>query len=150
MLNKASIINNLAFTINNSNMCPYIGGPAVFEARAIVYSQNQELIFDDQDLCANVAMRKRKELNVEFVNNSIRVYLNPSKQVFNFEKADVLVNDVIKIQIKDITGRIVKTEEATGLNKTTIDLLNQMGGVYLYEYFINNNLIKTGNLVLIK
>ncbi|MEO0311277.1 MAG: Secretion system C-terminal sorting domain [Bacteroidota bacterium] len=150
MLNIASVIINLACIIYPSFLFPYIGGPSVYEARAIVYSQNPDLIFNDQDLCANIAMRKRRVITINHLNNAIQVYPNPSNQIFQFESYSIQENDKVRIEIKDVTGRIIMIQESIGIHKVAVDLSEQLSGLYLYEYSLNGNPINIGNLVLIK
>jgi hypothetical protein len=126
-----------------ANMCPYIGGPSVYEARAIVYSQNQELIFDDQLFCANVAMRKRKIDSTSYFDGGLKVFPNPASTVLNIQN---LNSEVLQIEIKNQLGNIVVQEKVVD-NKINVESLSN--GLYLYIVKSNDVVKAIGKISII-
>lgn len=143
MLNIASVIINLACIIYPSFLFPYIGGPSVYEARAIVYSQNQELIFDDQLFCANVAMRKRKIDSTSYFDGGLKVFPNPASTVLNIQN---LNSEVLQIEIKNQLGNIVVQEKVVD-NKINVESLSN--GLYLYIVKSNDVVKAIGKISII-
>jgi hypothetical protein len=144
MLNIASVIINLACIIYHSFLCPYIGGPAVYEARAIIYSQDANLVFDDQDLYANVAMRKRKDLVNATFNNSLKIYPNPASTILNFSGS---FEGEAQLIVESVIGETILNEITVSGN--SVSVANIENGIYLYTIIANGQIRGQGKIAIV-
>ncbi|MEN8188055.1 MAG: T9SS type A sorting domain-containing protein [Bacteroidota bacterium] len=75
------------------------------------------------------------------LNISKSIYPNPSNGLFTITPNFDVESDNIKIEITNLTGKIVYTSTFSQKNQDqiTIDLSKLNSGVYLLKYFVNNN-----------
>ncbi len=154
---KYDIVNNSwdtlpAHVFNTLNTiaseCPFIEGPAVYEARALV---NQFLNIGYNNPCedyATVAPPLKRLKNPTEINadRAISVYPNPAKQIFNItialdskEKAQVI--------LLDMNGRVMKKENLrNGTNELNIEYLSS--GIYFYQIFIDDLIKQSDKLII--
>ena len=63
------------------------------------------------------------------INSLVTVYPNPSNGIFNLKKTGQI--NLLKVEIYDINGRFIKTEDLTKMNTTkSIDLSQATSGLY--------------------
>ncbi len=97
-----------------ANSCPYIKGPAVFQARSLANYLNGELFFDDVQLCNNLSSyRIGKPSNT---SKDLSVYISPNP-----------VSDVLTISF-------LNEIETNG----TLSVINSQGEI-VYSQKIENN-----------
>ncbi len=133
--------------------CPYIEGPAVYKARAMMLRYAGEMYFNS---CEKRSISKMKPQNkmksfemdeaAETESNRIEVYPNPTKE-------DLTVNLIgqkseVKFKVFDVKGSLV-LETTLNQANNKIDLKELPSGIYLY-HIINDKgeYLKTDKLIV--
>ena len=79
-------------------------------------------------------------------NNSVNIYPNPGKDVFNFNFYNPK-GECFKLEILDNVGKQIITKENIRTNKFTLNDLNLSKGVYCYKLF-NSGKLFTGKIMV--
>ncbi len=82
---------------------------------------------------------------IEKAAASLSVYPNPATEVINF---DIDYNKASKVEIMDITGRLIETV-SFNLNNAQVNVRNYNAGIYLYK--VSNSegqVVKTGKVTV--
>ena len=86
----------------------------------------------------------------DFNSDDILLYPNPSNGNFILEYF-LKENEVGQLNVYDLLGKLIKRNELQSLTKNhSIELINLSSGVYLYEIVVNDKLVKTQKLTIIK
>jgi len=86
----------------------------------------------------------------DFNSDDILLYPNPSSGNFILEYF-LKENEVGQLNVYDLLGKLIKRNELQSLTKShSIELINLSSGVYLYEIVVNEKLVKTQKLTIIK
>lgn len=131
-----------------AEQCPYSGGPAVYQARALLVSSNGTKSYNDKQICFdnNIAWRKAKETTT----NKINVQPNPASNEASFYFS--LPRDAnAKLHIYNSNGS--KINEFAIMENTNQFKLNTklfINGVYYYKLLTNDCLIGQGKLIIIR
>jgi len=132
-----------------ATLCPYIEGPAVYLARALVYPYDR---IEYSNSCEEF-IEDRSFIADENITNDIKeinVYPNPTSNEL-FVDIEIREKQTGRIVIFDIAGANVLEEQLTNtssINKINTAKLNS--GIYLYKIFIGNEAVLTDKLVIIK
>lgn len=132
-----------------AHQCPYAGGKAVYEARAL-YAMYSDEVYDDIALCNNVGIaartiKPRDNIDTQKEDN-IRIYPNPTNG-----KLFVAIDDTQKGSTIDFIDVLGKTIHTSLLNNATNNLdLDLPTGVYFIRIQNNNNVIYSNKLVIVK
>jgi len=154
-----------------ANLCPYIGGTAVYKARALYAMYNPASMFDDITICnaigvykngnsgnskgifdnENAYLKSLKPKENLLTNNgehAFMLYPNPATTTVTIayelnqnEKANVIVNDILGREQMKID-----LHPAHNIVSINVSLLRQ--GIYIYKYLVNNRQEKTGKLLI--
>jgi hypothetical protein len=73
------------------------------------------------------------------LKNSIKIYPNPATDKLNFSYASKAIH---KIQLIDLTGKVVYTDNVVSQNET-IDLSGIMSGFYIVQIHTSDNIYTT-------
>jgi hypothetical protein len=84
--------------------------------------------------------------NVEVANSSCSIYPNPAKDVANIDLSKVTDGN-LKLNITDITGQVIHTENVTSPSLISVDMSGYANGIYFVNItgantLINKKLIK--------
>ncbi len=81
--------------------------------------------------------------------NQIKIYPNPVKNTFTLDisKSMILASGNLKLQIFDLSGRLVKQVDKIKTFKRNIDINNLNSGIYLYQLSGNGNDIASGKII---
>ena len=120
---------------------PYIGGNAVYSARAILRLDINDIERTIQNKNLNVLNNPNKEIDC-------KLYPNPAKDEVIVDFYGELPKDLF-IELFDLLGNKVETQNLKE-NITKISTIKQNSGVYYFRIINNNELIKSGKLVIIK
>jgi hypothetical protein len=127
-----------------ANDCAIVGGPAVFEARAILEIEKKDSCVDaGERLAGSNSIHKLKLRNEDY----LKLVPNPASDYVNvfyrFETGDAV------LKISDITGKSVKEVNlpATG-RAIKINTDNIGAGLYIYSINSIKGKIKTGKLII--
>jgi hypothetical protein len=130
-----------------AEQCPLAGGDAVWHARVLYCTIENNLIeFDDN--CTD-SDRMMVEGDRSASSNFI-VYPNPNNG--SMQLAYILnTSESGVFSLHDITGKpIVQYALENSTNKLSIDNLQLSSGIYYYNIYVNDKLVKTEKVVIIK
>ncbi len=134
-----------------ANMCPFTEGDAVYMARAIIDPLDTGNYVNPCEVLDNTVSSSRiAQPDVPVVNQqqvvAFNIYPNPSKGNFTI---DYQLEQGGKMEVYDITGKMVKQIMLNSTNQREELKLDTEKGVYLYVLKTNQEVIKTGKLVII-
>jgi hypothetical protein len=154
-----------------ANLCPYIGGTAVYKARTLFSMYNPANMFDDIAMCNAIGVYKQENNNndkkgifdeentylqslkpkenvlVSLSENKFILYPNPANANINI-KYQLNSNQIGNVVICDLLGRqrmIINL--ASDIIHVTANINSLETGVYIYKYIVNYNLVETGKLL---
>ena len=131
--------------------CPSEGGSAVYGARALL-SLFQEINYNDFELCDISEARSfiEKANKERAKNESILVYPNPASQTLNIQLTDSEIDKAIRIELKDLTGRVLKVTNINGKDSSVSIPINELPqGIYICTGFENNRQIFAEKFVVL-
>jgi len=81
--------------------------------------------------------------------DSIKIYPNPVKNTctLDISKSTFLANGSLKLQIFDLSGRLVKQVDKINTLKRIIDINNLNSGMYLYQLSGNGSNVASGKII---
>lgn len=79
----------------------------------------------------NIGIKENNNLN-----HLIQVYPNPANNFITL-KSDIALQHS-KIELTDVTGRLIQTIKSTDLNQTTINIINLNDGIYFLNITFDN------------
>ncbi|MFN8114484.1 MAG: T9SS type A sorting domain-containing protein [Bacteroidia bacterium] len=127
--------------------CPDTDGHAVFIARAILSGIDKTIYNSNCGSRSNARIGNDNEQEISASSN-ITIYPNPANNQITTELY-LSENQNASILIYNIVGELVKYEKINS-GKTTINTDNLKSGTYLYKINIDNNIVKTDKLIIIK
>jgi hypothetical protein len=123
----------------NSELCPYEYGPAVYINRSLLRGLDLSSQFDDANNCGEI--EPRSNFAKEMEDKSIIIYPNPTNYELGFRVNSQ--NNISNISIYDITGRIIY-QNINYSNNSLISTSKLNPGIY----FIGINNLKTFKLII--
>jgi hypothetical protein len=128
--------------------CPIAGGNAVYQARNLLMSIENKVI-EFKDNCNEKSKRYNVKNAVE-INQTFKLSPNPNNgnMVLEYSLAE---NEKGLIAIYDLKGELI-TQYAlnNSVNKLAINREELNNGIYFYKIIINNKIVKTDKIVIIK
>lgn len=131
--------------------CPYMGGEAVFVARAICQSLTDTVWFNDSLLCAEIS-EERLQGNVSNMSNrfNISVFPNPTNGNFTILYNTISYNEA-RFELYDMTNRLLfKQKLPTKIYISDVNVSHINDGVYGYRITMNNEMTKSGYIIIIR
>ncbi len=150
--------------------CPYIGGTAVYKARALYAMYSPASMFDDIKICNAVGVYKNgntgndkgkgifdnenaflKSLNPQFdkkvlMENDLLIYPNPANNQINIRYKNKKDS---KLQIVNMLGNIeMEISLAKENQQVSVQTHSLHTGVYIYRQIENTAVIKSGKLII--
>jgi hypothetical protein len=132
-------------------LCPVTSGYAVYQARNMLMSIEEKVI-DFEDHCEEAELRLAEKLTAmkREATHSFRLYPNPNNGNMLLEY-NIAESDAGFFEITDITGKkILRNELQKGENKLRVKNEQLEAGVYIYHIVINNKIVKSDKLLIIK
>ncbi|MBL0050363.1 MAG: T9SS type A sorting domain-containing protein [Bacteroidetes bacterium] len=130
-----------------AHQCPFKGGKAVYRARAIVWTYNPAMIFDNDDLCNDGAFFRN---GIMPSNYAFYVAPNPTNEntIFYYQLQDY---DNVNLQIVDVDGKVISTVDLdTKKAHANLDVVNFANGIYTIKILARGSLIGCARIVIIK
>jgi hypothetical protein len=150
--------------------CPYIEGSAVYKARNLNKMMNPGMQYDNLKICnavgvykqnnssnstgnmPNTTLYKMEQKALEMLqsfskksSSEIKLYPNPTSGLVNIQYE---LTQNVRLEVKDITGRILmQILMPAGKVESTIDLTALADGIYIYNFFVGNEIKKIGKLL---
>lgn len=156
--------NRISFNFNNGGniiVSPYTNNSTVWQYHEITFisianSSEIELLGIEPVYSAskidNVFLIKligTGILNYKETKDIVNVYPNPSNGSFSFEYT-IKQDDTGIIRIYDLTGKLVEEQQLIS-DKNQLQLNSTIcNGIYLYQVIVNDSIIKSDKLVIIK
>ncbi len=140
-----------------ANQCPIDGGNAVYQARVLLMTINNTVI-DFVDNCNVVAGRSMEEPPIDttlsnhqtITSSNYKLYPNPNNGNMLL---DYTLNEgeVGIIKIYDLTGKLICSYRLNANNsQLQINNADLNNGIYIYHITVNNTIVKSDKLVIIK
>ncbi len=136
-----------------AQQCPYEGGYGVYNARVLLAN------VDSKKYINNCEMGKTNKLGKSGLKlvqadssagaNPVIVYPNPANDRLNVS-AFLEEGQTGVLNIYDLTGKLALTNMLTGSYNTDISTTMLKDGLYLYKVSVNNSVIGTGKLSIIR
>jgi len=118
-----------------ANLCPALGGSAVYKARSLYYLINDTASYNDANLCIQqgVLFRIAQETNSSSVSSTIKIYPNPTKESFTIE-CPFIENQSVRYTILSSIGQVV----LSGRILSTVQIIEVVpdqiaAGIYLIK-----------------
>ncbi|CAN5482444.1 hypothetical protein BH11BAC2_BH11BAC2_13050 [soil metagenome] len=128
-----------------ANLCPYLGGKAVYKARAALRWVTDTLVYDDETTCLISSMRLKEEDNA---GATVQLIGNPFSKNSMLQFSAALQEKGI-VKVVSLQGEIIKEEI---IPESTISLpltgLNLPGGMYLIKIYTKITTFNTVKLVV--
>jgi len=138
----------LAELFGIASQCPYVGGPAVFDARALYVKYYPNIVFDDHLICKTGTMHK--DASTEITNASVLAYPNPTDNILKLN-TQLTSYSQASIYLYDVTGRLVYQKQINTQQNTEELLLGQLdNGYYNYNIIADGVSILNGKVGVIK
>ena len=102
-------------------------------------TQQEGLMFDDLSFCISV---NTKNL---FANNALKVFPNPATDLLNFQLEEPINN--AEIRIYSTLGQLIATQNINDTN-TQFNVSDWQKGMYFYGIFIENEMVKSGQVLI--
>jgi hypothetical protein len=131
-----------------AQLCPYIDGPAVYNARVMLSVIDNTIYSNECETAAGVTTSMAQANTV--TASSVMVYPNPASDKLN-----------IAIHLEDQQTGVLKVYDVTGkleLSKTLnensdvseISIASLSDGMYIYKIIVNNTTVNSGKLSIIR
>jgi len=148
---KALTVQQFSQLQSIANMCPFTEGDAVYMARTIIDPLDTGNYVNPCEVLDNTISSSRiAQPDVPVINEqqtiAFNIYPNPSNGNFTI---DYQLEQGGQMEVYDITGKMVKQIMLNSTNQREELKLDTEKGVYLYVLKTNQEVIKTGKLVII-
>ncbi|OJW81093.1 MAG: hypothetical protein BGO69_03250 [Bacteroidetes bacterium 46-16] len=87
-----------------------------------------------------------KVINVAGKDMEVHAYPNPAGKVLN---VDFTASGKVTVQLLDINGRVIATQEVTGRSSVNFNVSNYVPGIYTYKVISGKN-VSTGKVMIAK
>lgn len=146
--------------LNLAWQCPYLGGDAVYAARAICTQFADSLFFDDLLLCQPDTGHSERMMRVNqpqdssttqtILNEFAVVYPNPAKSLINLA-CQVKATGTLYFGLLDELGRpLLNSNLSSTQTSAQYSTENLSSGLYYWRLKDSARTIKTGKVVIIK
>lgn len=130
-----------------ADQCPYIGGEAVFKARALLRIATDQWYWDDRTICESTL--KLESTNIE-TQDLFDLYPNPTNSSVYFKYSFAVEGDYFVV-LTDILGRKLKMVSLEGrTGETEIELSPFASGIYGFFVKSGNDIKFIGKVTLTK
>lgn len=131
--------------VDIAEQCPLDGGKAVFEARAL-RNHIDRWNYDYIDLCEDNSEKSFLDFNDKSEPNII-LFPNPNNGIFSISNKSDLNLD---FKLFDLIGNEIHSDKIFENSIQELNFENLANGIYLYELYNYNNMIKAGKLIISK
>lgn len=132
-----------------ANQCPFSGGAAVYQARAMIMLFNDSLTYNDYQFCHQNDQQDKRNKTIQ--SSSFILYPNPTDGQMHLAYS---TSDLEKyfLKIYDATGRLLYAQSIFGGNGVLLfNLSKYTSGIYFYNIISSQkDIIKKGSFVVIK
>lgn len=133
---------------NDGTDIPYESGPAVYNARVLLSTIDNTVYRNNCEMA--IPTKHRSMIETAANSFAIAVFPNPANDKLNvsihLEQGETAI-----LTIYDVTGKLVLSSILTGgadVTETSIAKLSE--GMYIYKVNVNNTIVNTGKLSIIR
>jgi hypothetical protein len=131
-----------------ANQCPFTGGPAVYEARAIRTSFADSIYYDDNEICSQ--SQKLHEGSNEKTNQALILFPNPADGIY-FIQFESQYGQQYRFAVMDFLGKKIYATELSDDQVISISTNFMAAGVYSWRCLAKDNKwSSSGELVIAK
>jgi hypothetical protein len=139
----------LSTILSVANQCPYAGGKAVYQARALVHLFTDSVQYNDEAVCLQSGIFRVGEENKENQTLSFSLSPNPAKEKVRVNFS-LKVDEPFTIQLLDITGREIKCQSFATSAKVELDITALPSGMYIVRASIPDSKQLSQKLTVIR
>ena len=136
-----------------ADQCPLEGGKAVITARNL-YNLFQRIYVENNDTCGGQENRSNERGDITPLIESSKIFQvlpNPTTGLVNILCNDLaFLNQPLRIDVCDLTGRILESKSLKTLGNDSIDLSHLPNGLYEIRISTQTGYSQTQKLVLVK
>ncbi|MBL7928625.1 MAG: T9SS type A sorting domain-containing protein [Bacteroidia bacterium] len=148
--NKDSIQNAYPMLFSIAQQCPYKGGKAVYQARALVALFNDTIEYSDAAVCIQEGIYRYAVAQPEAINPHVVIRPNPAN-----ETVEIILGraeeGICRVAISNMLNeRIQSMQFNCSEKKRSIDLNRLPPGIYSVRVDINNKCAITHKLIVIR
>lgn len=132
--------------------CPYEDGKAVIQARTILGQYDTVMYMNDCELAIPMEQRSMNlfEQTETEQGNAFRLYPNPNDGSMLLDYS-LNIDETGEIKIMDITGKLVGSYRMDNAKQQLmIDNRVLVNGIYIYHIVVNDKVVKSDKLIIIK
>jgi hypothetical protein len=124
--------------LTSAQQCPYAGGPAVYQARALLDMLDTLILYDDVAVCQEAGIYRLGKTESSLRNRqNVQVYPNPATDEV-FIRVEGVKEEKINLAIFDAQGRLCLSEQnskpATGaVWSQRINVIGLKDGYYIIQ-----------------
>ena len=114
--------------------CPYVAGPAVQKARALIYHSSGKRYYnvcEGYTALSKIQKRLKSEVDDESRIDGVAIYPNPTQNNLTVELA-LEKEEVARFEVYDLKGLLL-IEKPLNKNKSNLSLDQLSSGLYLYR-----------------
>jgi hypothetical protein len=145
-----NISNSYSTLLSIANQCPYKGGKAVYRARTFVSLFNEDVRYDDYNICLQEGIHRSGYLNNPLHSNPISIIPNPAN-----ENIEVVLHGktigICYVVVSDVHGKTVMSDQFDCANKKhKLNVSHLTPGVYIVYVDTNGENKLFEKLVIIR
>ncbi len=142
------IINSYSILLSMAHQCPAAGGQSVYRARAMLSLVNDSLEYNDVIVCLQSGIYRDGSATI--VSPKFNIIPNPAGDFIDLILYENVV-DICKIEIFDMLGKSLINKNIDcqkRSNRIEVTSLNE--GIYIVKLYINNEIIESQKLIIIR
>ncbi len=143
----STLSNNLSELLSIAHQCPYAGGQAVYQARAMIEMLDESIEYFDDNVCLQSGIFKTQINGGYDAVNYINISPNPANELLTIDIVGPW-EGLCYIALLNMMGESIMEDQVSCDQKSkTINIINLSSGIYTVRVY-NNNVIKTKKLVI--
>ena len=129
--------------------CPFVGGQAVYKARALYRLVNPIEAYDDYPLCHSLGFLRKRPSEDRPQLESV-VYPNPSNNsatlAYSIAEDTKTTLEIFDFSLKLVATTVLNTAE----RQKQLNLENYIQGLYIYNIIQNNHVVSKGKFSIVR
>jgi hypothetical protein len=129
-------------------LCPFTHGQGVYIARSLLSTVDPHISFISD--CETDPNFRPRTLQISAPNPQLHVYPNPASDIVYFELKNAEINEPAKVQITDITGKVLLSKTTDVVQFNSVDASGLANGCYSFSIILRSGQTFSEKICLIK